>query len=91
MYGSGLLVFYVFCDACRIPEEQHCPASSVLLLAFIAICAGVYSGKTLANYFYTICAWHLLYGQPWLMHQAKITLALEGAKCLALPASKLPK
>ncbi|KAG2744527.1 hypothetical protein P692DRAFT_20877960 [Suillus brevipes Sb2] len=48
----------------------------------------MYSGKTLANYFYGIRAWHLLHGQPWLAQQGEITLALEGAKRLAPPASK---
>ncbi|KAG2338695.1 hypothetical protein BDR05DRAFT_978039 [Suillus weaverae] len=64
-YGSGLLVFH----------EQHCPASSVLILAFIAACSGLYSGK--------IQAWHLLHGQPWLANHDQCTLALGGGKCLA--------
>ncbi|KIK34774.1 hypothetical protein CY34DRAFT_97327 [Suillus luteus UH-Slu-Lm8-n1] len=53
-YGSGLLVYHVFCDSHNVPEEQRCPASSTLLLAFIASCTGLYSGKTLDNYFYGI-------------------------------------
>lgn len=65
-YGSGLLVFHVFCDSRRVPEEQMCLVSSVLLLAFITSCMGLYSRKTLANYFYRIRAWHLLHGQLWL-------------------------
>lgn len=51
----------------------------------------MYSGKTLANYFYGIRAWHLLHGQSWLVQQGEITLALEGAKRLAPPTSKRPK
>ncbi|KAG2066436.1 hypothetical protein BDR04DRAFT_1129987 [Suillus decipiens] len=35
-YGSGLLVYHVFCDSHNVLEEQCCPASSTLLLAFIA-------------------------------------------------------
>lgn len=67
-YGSGLLVFHVFCDEQNIPEHQRCPASSVVVLAFIASCAGMYSGKTLENYLYGIRAWHLLHGQEWLVN-----------------------
>lgn len=86
-YGSGLLVFHIFCDSCDIPEGQRCPASSILLLAFIANCTGLYSSRTLENYLYGIRAWHLLHGLPWLTDQTQITLALEGAKCLAPPQS----
>ncbi|KAG2138544.1 hypothetical protein DEU56DRAFT_715032, partial [Suillus clintonianus] len=90
-YGSGLLVYHVFCDSHNVPEEQRCPASSTLLLAFIASCAGLYSGKTLDNYFYGIRAWHLLHGQPWLVNQAQASLTLEGAKHLAPAKSTRPK
>ncbi|KAG2338396.1 hypothetical protein BDR05DRAFT_978145 [Suillus weaverae] len=87
-YGSGLLVFHVFCDARTIPEAQHCPASSVLILAFIAACSGLYSGKTLANYFYAVQAWHMLHGQPWLANHDQCTLALGGGKRLQPVTSK---
>ncbi|KAG2107916.1 uncharacterized protein F5147DRAFT_773900 [Suillus discolor] len=90
-YGSGLLVFHVFCDAWNIPEEQRCPASPVLILAFIAGCSGLYSGKSLENYFYAIRAWHLLHGQPWLANHDQCALALAGGKRLAPPTSKRPK
>ncbi|KAG2113345.1 hypothetical protein BD769DRAFT_1364147, partial [Suillus cothurnatus] len=52
--GSGLLSFHVFCDAHGIPEVQHCPTLSVLILAFIAACSGLYSDKSLENYFYIV-------------------------------------
>ncbi|KAG1906165.1 uncharacterized protein F5891DRAFT_942351 [Suillus fuscotomentosus] len=90
-YGSGLLVFYVFCDSRNVPESQHCPASSILILAFIASCAGLYSGKTLKNYLYSMRAWHLLHGQAWRVEQDQISLALEGGKHLAPAASTRPK
>lgn len=87
-YGSGLLVFHVFCDACKIPEEQRCPASSVLMLAFIAACSGLYSGKSLENHFYAVRAWHLLHGQPWLVNTDQCTLAISGGKRLTPITSK---
>ncbi|KAG1844095.1 hypothetical protein C8R48DRAFT_618279 [Suillus tomentosus] len=90
-YSSGLLVFHVFCDSRHIPEEQCCPVLSILLPAFVASCAGLYSGRTLENYFYGIRAWHLLHGMPWLADQSQVALALEGMKHLAPPSSSHPK
>lgn len=90
-YGSSLLVFHVFCDTRAIPEEQHCPTSSVLILAFIAACSGLYSGKSLENYFYAVRAWHLLHGQPWHADADQCTLAMAGGKRLAPITSKRPK
>ncbi|KAG1893102.1 uncharacterized protein F5891DRAFT_963498 [Suillus fuscotomentosus] len=90
-YGSSLLVFHVFCDSRGIPEHQRCPASSVLVLAFLAGCAGLYSGKTLENYFYGIHAWHLLHDLPWSVDQAQASLTLEGAKSLAPSSSSRAK
>ncbi|KAF8811676.1 hypothetical protein BYT27DRAFT_7088953, partial [Phlegmacium glaucopus] len=90
-YGTGLLIFHVFCDQRGVPELLHCPADSLLMLTFISSCAGSYSGKTLANYFYTIHTWHTLHGAPWSMNSAKMKAALDGATILAPPASKRPK
>lgn len=84
-------MFHVFCDAHAILEEQRCPASSVLILAFIAACSGIYSGKCLENYFYAIRAWHLLHGQPWLANSDQCTLAIGGGKHLAPLTLKRPK
>ncbi|KAG2747465.1 hypothetical protein P692DRAFT_20659153, partial [Suillus brevipes Sb2] len=90
-YGSGLLVFHVFCDARGIPEEQRGPASSLLILAFIASCAGMYSGKTLDNYYYGVRAWHLLHGLVWLADPAQVASALEGGARFAPAKSTRPK
>ncbi|KAG2054465.1 hypothetical protein BDR06DRAFT_1050351 [Suillus hirtellus] len=88
VYSLGLLVYHVFCDARSISEHQRGPTSSLLLLSFIATCAGVYSGKTLENYLYGIRAWHLLHGLTWLGHSEQISSALTGAARLAPPPSK---
>lgn len=90
-YGSGLLVFHVFCDSRNVAEIQRCPAPSLLILAFIASCAGMYSGKTLENYLYSVRAWHLLHGQPWLVNHDQVSLALEGSKRLAPATSTRQK
>jgi hypothetical protein len=90
-YGSGLLAYHVFCNTHCISENQQGPASSLLLLSFIASCAGLYSGKTLENYFYGMRAWHLLHGLAWLGDSAQISAALEGAACLVPSLPKCPK
>ncbi|KAG2341250.1 hypothetical protein BDR05DRAFT_949845 [Suillus weaverae] len=91
VYGSGILVFHVFCDSRNVLESQWCPASSVLLLGFLATCAGLYMGSTLKTYFYGIRAWHLLHGQPWVVDQAQASFMLEGAKHFAPVKSTHPK
>lgn len=90
-YGSGLLVFHVFCDTRNIPEDQRCPASPLLIISFISSCAGSYAGSTLDNYISGIRAWHILHGQAWAMDDAQIRTALAGAANLAPPSSKRPK
>ena len=61
------------------------------MLTLISSCAGSYSGKTLANYFYAVRAWHTLHGAPWLMKPAEMKAALDGASALAPPSSRRPK
>ena len=90
-YGAGLLVFHVFCDQRLIPEAQRCPADPLLMLTFISSCAGAYSGKTLANYFYAVRAWHTLHGASWQMNAAEMKAALDGAAILAPPSSRRAK
>ena len=61
------------------------------MLTFISTCAGSYSGRTLANYFYAVWAWHTLHGAPWHMNADEMKAALDGATILAPPSSKRPK
>lgn len=61
-YGAGLLIFHVFCDNNDIPDTARCPALADLILAFVASCAGSYSGSTIANYVAGLKAWHTLHG-----------------------------
>lgn len=91
VYGAGLLVFHVFCDLCKIPEEERCPASPLLIITFISSCAGSYAGTTLGNYIFAIKAWHVLHGATWSMNDAEIKATLAGAYILAPPSSKRPK
>lgn len=90
-YGSGLLVFHVFCDKSGIPEHARCPAPTPLILLFIGQCAGFYSGSTLANYVFGVRAWHIVHGRPWSTDDDQIRAALKGAEIRAPPTSKRPK
>jgi hypothetical protein len=90
-YGSGLLVFQVYCDLNIIPEHLRCPISQPLLSAFIASCAGAYSGSSVSNFVAGIRAWHVLHSQPWAVNANELKSILEGASRLAPRSSKQPK
>lgn len=90
-YGSGLLIFHVFCDQRRIPKPDRCPTSPTLMLAYIACCAGSYSDSTLTTYACAVCIWQIIHGQTWAMNDAELKAALTGAVRLAPPASKQAK
>jgi hypothetical protein len=90
-YGAGLLVFNVYCDSLEIPEDQRCPISPTLLLAFLSSCAGSYSGTALANYAAGLKAWHLLHGRPWTINSKELKAILDGATALAPATSKASK
>jgi len=90
-YGTGLLVFHVFCDSHTIPEIDRCPVSQPLLLSFLSTCAGTYSGNTLSNYTAGLRAWHMLHGRPWLIDADTLKATIEGASRLAPPSSKCPQ
>jgi hypothetical protein len=91
VYGAGLLVFHVFCDSRKIPEDKRAPASPRLIVSFIASCAGSYSGSTLASYVFAVRAWHILHGLSWLMDDNQVKAALTGAANLTPASSKRPK
>lgn len=87
-YGSGLLVFHVFCDEKQISEADRAPASQLLLSAFVSNLAASYSGKTISNYFYGVRAWHVLHGTPWRLESAEMETMLRAAEKLTPPSSK---
>jgi hypothetical protein len=85
-YSSGLLTYHVYCDIHNIPDAQRAPISQSLLAAFIASCAGIYSGSAISNYTTGLRAWHLLHGVLWAVNVNETRSILEGASRLA-PAS----
>ncbi|KAE9395165.1 hypothetical protein BT96DRAFT_997856 [Gymnopus androsaceus JB14] len=90
-YGSGLLVFHVFCDLKGVSESQRAPASTLLISAFVAALAGSYSGDAIANYTAAIHAWHVLHGVEWEMNQDQLKALYKGSSRLTPPASKWQK
>lgn len=90
-YGAGLLVFHVYCDSLKIPEDQCCLISPTLLLAFLSSCAESYSGTALANYTARLRAWHLLHSRPWIVNAKELKAILDGAAALAPESSKCSK
>ena len=90
-YGSGLLVFHVYCDSRAIPEQDRAPAASDLISAFISHTAGSYSGKTIANYVFGVRAWHILHGLRWSLNDEEIDTLLKAAEKLTPHFSKRKK
>ena len=89
-YSSGLLNFHVYCDQKGVPEDQHAPASPVLIHAFISVLAGTYSSSTINNYVYGIRVWHLIHGVKWQMEVAELEVLLRAAE-KATPVSSRKK
>ena len=87
-YGSGLLVFHIFCDSNGTSESERAPASQPLLSAFVASLAASYSGRTISNYFYGVRAWHILHGVPWKLDKVEMDTMLRAAEKLTPISSK---
>ncbi|OJT05120.1 hypothetical protein TRAPUB_4081 [Trametes pubescens] len=90
-YGSGLLVFHVFCDARGVAEEQRTPAGELLILAFVASIAGAYSSSAILNYVNGVRAWHIIHGLEWTVDKDRLKAAINGASKLVPAALKKKK
>ncbi|KAI0365289.1 hypothetical protein BV20DRAFT_909339, partial [Pilatotrama ljubarskyi] len=90
-YGSGLLLFHVFCDMRNVPEEQRAPASELLVLSFVAALAGAYSPSAIVNYVNGVRAWHIIHGLDWIVDKFRLEAAISGASHLAPPSSSRKK
>ncbi|KAK0216607.1 hypothetical protein EDD85DRAFT_782050 [Armillaria nabsnona] len=87
-YGSGLLLYHVFCDIRNIPEDSRCLASPDIISSFLATMAGNYASSTLSNYLHGLRAWHILHGLPWLVNEAETTNIIIAAVHLQPPRSR---
>jgi hypothetical protein len=64
-YGAGLLHFTQFCDSHNISEVDRCPASEVIISAFIASYAGLRSSDCINGWLSGIKWWHTFQGAEW--------------------------
>ena len=90
-YGTGLLIYHVFCDKKQLPEPQRAPATPMLLSTFVSTLAGSYSGKAISNYLYGVRAWHILHGLAWRPNETEMEILLKAAANVAPETSKRKK
>ncbi len=90
-YGTGLLVYHVFCDNKDIAESDCCPASALLISAFVATLSGSYAGSTVAGYLYAVRAWHIVDGTIWSVKQDELDALIQAAERLQPPSSRRKK
>jgi len=88
VYGTGLLLFHVFCDMKNIPEDQRAPASALLLSSFVATLAGSYAPKSITNYLYGVRAWHIIHGSPWHPNTSETEAIIKAANSIRPASSK---
>ena len=80
-YGTGLLVFQVYCDKKGISEQQRVPCGQTLLAGFISTLIGDYSAQAIENYTYGLRAWHTIHRIPWEINTVELqTLFASAAK-----------
>ena len=76
-YGTGLLIFHIFCDHKGISEEHRAPVNQTVLSSFISTLAGTYGGGTIRNYVYGVRAWHIIHGTEWKVNDNEVEALLK--------------
>ncbi|KAH8091366.1 hypothetical protein BXZ70DRAFT_1001974 [Cristinia sonorae] len=87
-YGAGLSAFHAFCDKKGVPEDARAPASTDLMVSFVATLAGTYAGSTIRNYFSGVRAWHILHRVAWVLDKATMDTILKAADITTPETSK---
>jgi hypothetical protein len=64
-YGASLLQFTQFCYYHNISEADRCPASEVIISAFIASYAGLHLVDCINGWLSGIKWWHTFHGAKW--------------------------
>jgi hypothetical protein len=64
-YGASLLHFTQFCDSHNISKVDHCPASEVIISAFVASYASLHSSDCVNRWLLGIKWWHMFQGAEW--------------------------
>ncbi|OCH89663.1 DNA breaking-rejoining enzyme [Obba rivulosa] len=90
-FGTGLLIWHVFCDQKGIREEQRAPAPQTLVHSFVATLTGAYSGSAITNYVYGVRAWHILHGIRWDINEDEMATILRAAEREAPPSARRKK
>ncbi|EIW56507.1 uncharacterized protein TRAVEDRAFT_49334 [Trametes versicolor FP-101664 SS1] len=90
-YGSGLLIYHIFCDIRQIPEDQRAPTSEIMVLAFVVALAGSYVRSAIINYVNGVRAWHTIHGLQWQIDETHLDAAIKGAGTLAPDSSHKKK
>jgi len=76
-YGTGLLMYHIFCDHKNIEEEHRAPVNQTVLASFISTLAGTYGGNTIRNYVYGVRAWHIIHGAQWKVDDNEVEALLK--------------
>ena len=87
-YGTGLLVFHVFCDKKGIDEPQRAPCGQTLLSNFVATLIGDYSAQAIENYTYGLRAWHIVHRIPWDINNNELQALFASAAKNQPPKAK---
>ena len=87
-YGTGLLVFHIFCDRKGIAEEHRAPVNQKVLASFISTLVGIYGGGTIRNYVYGVRAWHIIHGTRWNVNDNEVEALLTAGKKMAPKESR---
>lgn len=87
-YGTGLLVFHVFCDKKMVEESQRAPCGQDLLSSFVATLIGDYSAQAIENYTYGLRAWHIIHRIPWNINPVELQALFASARRNHPPESK---
>lgn len=63
-------------------SHLYVPASPILIASFLATLANLFSNKTIQNYIYGLCAWHILHNSLWAMNKDELKTMLKAAEKL---------
>jgi len=87
-YGTGLLIFHIFCDHKGVEEGHRAPVNPTVLSSFISTLAGTYGGSTIRNYVYGVRAWHIIHGAQWRVKDEEVEALLTAGKKMAPKESR---
>ncbi|KAG1896638.1 uncharacterized protein F5891DRAFT_958319 [Suillus fuscotomentosus] len=86
-YQGGVNCFLAFCSSINLPASL--PVPEWILCVFAAHRAGTCSGSAIANDIFSLHAWHISNGAPWLGGTC-LKYDLHLAKCLRPDSSRHP-